>query len=54
MVRATVPVSVLACGRTFAPMANMPSIPKGTRDFSPQEMLRRKYIFRTIETVFQK
>ncbi len=35
-------------------MANTPSIPKGTRDFSPQEMLRRKYIFRTIETVFQK
>ncbi|MGB6049180.1 MAG: ATP phosphoribosyltransferase regulatory subunit, partial [Flavobacteriales bacterium] len=35
-------------------MANMPSIPKGTRDFSPAEMLRRKYIFRTIEAVFQK
>ena len=35
-------------------MANKPSIPKGTRDFSPQEMLRRKYIFNTIEKVFQK
>lgn len=35
-------------------MANPPSVPKGTRDFSPTEMLRRKYIFRTIETVFQK
>ncbi|MCB0781670.1 MAG: ATP phosphoribosyltransferase regulatory subunit, partial [Flavobacteriales bacterium] len=35
-------------------MANKPSIPKGTRDFSPQEMLRRKYIFNTIERVFQK
>lgn len=35
-------------------MANMPSIPKGTRDFSPVEMLRRKYIFGTIEKVFQK
>ncbi len=35
-------------------MAQKPSIPKGTRDFSPVEMLRRKYIFRTIETVFQK
>ena len=35
-------------------MANKPSIPKGTRDFSPQEMLRRKYIFSTIEKVFQK
>ncbi|MBP8822513.1 MAG: histidine--tRNA ligase [Flavobacteriales bacterium] len=35
-------------------MANTPSVPKGTRDFSPQEMLRRKYIFGTIERVFQK
>jgi len=35
-------------------MANKPSIPKGTRDFGPQEMLRRKYIFNTIERVFQK
>lgn len=35
-------------------MATKPSIPKGTRDFSPQEMLRRKYIFNTIEKVFQK
>ncbi|MEZ4807757.1 MAG: histidine--tRNA ligase [Flavobacteriales bacterium] len=35
-------------------MANKPSIPKGTRDFSPLEMLRRKYIFSTIEQVFQK
>ncbi|HRH37071.1 MAG TPA: histidine--tRNA ligase [Flavobacteriales bacterium] len=35
-------------------MATKPSIPKGTRDFSPTEMLRRKYIFNTIEKVFQK
>lgn len=35
-------------------MATKPSIPKGTRDFSPQEMLRRKYIFNTIEGVFRK
>ena len=35
-------------------MAQKPSIPKGTRDFSPQEMLRRKYIFNIIEKVFQK
>jgi len=35
-------------------MATKPSIPKGTRDFSPVEMLRRKYIFSTIEKVFQK
>ena len=35
-------------------MATKPSIPKGTRDFGPAEMLRRKYIFSTIERVFQK
>jgi histidyl-tRNA synthetase len=39
---------------TFAAMAQKPSTPKGTRDFSPQEMLRRKYIFGTIEQVFRK
>ena len=31
-----------------------PSIPKGTRDFSPQEMVRRNYIFQTIRSVFKK
>ena len=35
-------------------MAQKPSIPKGTRDFSPVEMVRRNYIFDTIKTVFQK
>lgn len=30
-----------------------PSIPKGTRDFSPEEMVRREYIFNTIRTVFK-
>jgi histidyl-tRNA synthetase len=30
-----------------------PSVPKGTRDFSPEEMVRRKYIFDTIEDVFR-
>jgi len=30
-----------------------PSVPKGTRDFSPEAMIRRKYIFQTIEDVFQ-
>ncbi len=29
------------------------SIPKGTRDFSPEQMNRRKYIFNTIENVFR-
>lgn len=31
-----------------------PSIPKGTRDFSPVEMNRRNYIFDTIKKVFQR
>lgn len=33
-------------------MAQKPSIPKGTRDFSPVEMARRNYIFDTIRDVF--
>jgi histidyl-tRNA synthetase len=31
-----------------------PSIPKGTRDFLPEEMIRRNYIFNTIRKVFEK
>lgn len=34
-------------------MAQKPSIPKGTRDFSPNEMARRNYIFDTVKKVFQ-
>ncbi|MBK5203264.1 MAG: histidine--tRNA ligase [Prolixibacteraceae bacterium] len=34
-------------------MAQKPSIPKGTRDFTPSEMIRRNYIFDTIKSVFQ-
>ena len=34
-------------------MAQKPSIPKGTRDFGPQEMARRNYIFDTIKQVYQ-
>ena len=33
---------------------NKPSIPKGTRDFSPPEVIRRNYIFNTIRKVFDK
>ena len=33
-------------------MANKPSIPKGTRDFGPDEMAKRNYIFDTIKGVF--
>ena len=31
-----------------------PSIPKGTRDFSPAEMLKRNFIFDTIRAVYQR
>lgn len=34
-------------------MAQKPSIPKGTRDFSPLEMARRNYIFDTIRRAFR-
>ena len=34
-------------------MAQKPSIPKGTRDFSPLEMARRDYIFSTITEQFR-
>jgi len=30
-----------------------PSIPKGTRDFGPEQMARRNYIFETIRSVFR-
>lgn len=33
-------------------MSSKPSIPKGTRDFTPAEMLRRSFIFDTIKSVF--
>lgn len=40
---------------TFVVMSNIkPSLVKGTRDFSPQEMIKRNYIFDTIKTVFKK
>ncbi|MHC1708298.1 MAG: histidine--tRNA ligase [Bacteroidales bacterium] len=35
-------------------MAQKPTIPKGTRDFSPSEMIRRNYIFDTVRSVFTR
>lgn len=35
-------------------MAQKPSIPKGTRDFSPAEVAKRDYIFETIRSEFKK
>ena len=34
-------------------MAQSPSIPKGTRDYSPEIMVKRNYIFDTIKSVFK-
>ena len=35
-------------------MSTKPSIPKGTRDFLPNTLAKRQYIFKTISTVFKK
>jgi len=35
-------------------MAQKPSIPKGTRDFSPVEVAKRNYIFNTIKSSFER
>ncbi|MDP3446022.1 MAG: histidine--tRNA ligase, partial [Ignavibacteria bacterium] len=35
-------------------MAQKPTIPKGTRDFGPQIMVKRNYIFDTIRNVFKR
>lgn len=34
-------------------MAQKPSIPKGTRDFNPEQVAKRNYIFNTIRGVFE-
>ena len=34
-------------------MAQKPTIPKGTRDFSPSEVSKRNYIIETIKSHFQ-
>jgi histidyl-tRNA synthetase len=34
-------------------MSQKPSLPKGTRDFLPQQVAKRKYIFETIESIFK-
>ena len=35
-------------------MSQKPSIPKGTRDFSPTEVAKRQYIINIIKTNFEK
>ncbi len=48
-------LKILKIVLTLALMASIkPSVPKGTRDFSPTEMVRRNFIFDTIKSVFRK
>jgi len=35
-------------------MAQKPSLPKGTRDFTPEQVVKRNYIFETIKDQFKK
>ena len=35
-------------------MSNKPSLPKGTRDFGPEKMAKRNFIFENIKSTFQK
>ena len=35
-------------------MAQKPGIPKGTRDFNPEQVTKRNYIFNTIKTQFER
>ena len=35
-------------------MAQKPSIPKGTRDFNPEQVAKRNYIFSTIKSSFER
>ena len=35
-------------------MAKKPSIPKGTRDFNPEQVSKRNYIFSTIKNCFER
>ena len=35
-------------------MAQKPRIPKGTRDFSPEQVAKRNYIFNTIRNSFER
>ncbi len=35
-------------------MAQKPSIPKGTRDFLPDQVAKRNYLYGTIRTAFEK
>jgi histidyl-tRNA synthetase len=49
------PLSLVSEKSYLCRMASIkPSVPKGTRDFSPAEMVKRNYIFDTIKGVFRK
>jgi histidyl-tRNA synthetase len=47
-------INFVAQIKSVLSMPQKPSIPKGTRDFGPEQMLRRNYIFDKIKEVFIK
>lgn len=46
-------IPYLCASQSYRNMAQKPSVPKGTRDFSPTEMAKRDHIFGTIKNVFK-
>jgi histidyl-tRNA synthetase len=46
-------ISLILRLQKYTNMAQKPSIPKGTRDFSPAEMTNRNYIFDSIKSIFR-
>lgn len=45
-------ICLLFC--SFAAMSQKPTLPKGTRDFGPEQMGKRNFIFSAIKQVFEK
>ena len=45
---------VISLAATFAGTMQKPSIPKGTRDFGPAQVARRRYILDTIRRTFER
>ncbi len=45
---------IFVASRNRTKMAQKPSIPKGTRDFSPSEVAKRNFIIHNIRTQFEK
>src|ERR1043165_228549 len=48
-------MNAIQCKPHYPTLSNLmkPSIPQGTRDFSPSEVRRRQYIFDTLRSIFE-